>query len=185
MSLWREVTHGFRSILSRHVADREIDEEVRQFMDEALAELIALGASPEDARRTVRLKYGTAHAAREEVRSFGWENTVASILSDLRYGTRLLRRNPGFTTIAVLTLGLGIGSATAIFSVVSPVLFEPLPYPHAERILTITDRSADGVAVPVAFGTFRELIERNHSFEALAVFKSWQPNLEQPMILTP
>ncbi len=175
MSIWRQLTHGLRALFSREAADLEIRDEVRQFMDEAEAELIAGGATPEEARRTVRSKYGTAQAAREEVRSFGWENIVRSVLADLRYGARLLRRTPGFTTVAVLTLGLGIGSATAIFSAVSPVLFEPLAYPHPERVLSITNRSADGAPLPVTFGTYRELVERSRSFEALSVFKPWQP----------
>ena len=175
MSIWRQLAHGLRSLVHREAADLAIRDEVKQFLDEAVAELVAGGVSPEEARRTVRLRYGTPQAAREELRSFGWENTVTSVLADLRYGARLLRRTPGFTTVVVLTLGLGIGAATAIFSAVSPVLFEPLAYPHAERILSIANHSAEGAPVPVTFGTYRELVERSRAFEALSVFKPWQP----------
>ena len=92
MSIWRQLTHGLRALFSREAADLEIRDEVRQFMDAAEAELIAGGATPEEARRTVRSKYGTAQAAREEVRSCGWESIVRSVLADRRYGARLLRR---------------------------------------------------------------------------------------------
>lgn len=175
MSLWRQVTHGFRSLLHREAADRDIRDEVRQFLDDAEADVMARGASPEDAARAVRREFGSADAAREQLRSFGWEHTVSTVLADLRFGARLLRRSPGFTTVAVLTLGLGIGSATAIFSVVSPVLFEPLSYPDASQVVSITDRSPDGAPAAVTFGTYREVLERSRSFTGLAVFKPWQP----------
>jgi putative ABC transport system permease protein len=75
----------------------------------------------------------------------------------------------------VLTLGLGIGAATAIFSAVYPVLFQPLSYPDAGRILAISDRSTDGAEVPITYGSYRELVERNRSFQAMAAYKPWQP----------
>ncbi len=175
MSIWRQLAYGLRSLIRREMVDQEIRDEVLQFLDEAVAELVSSGMPVEEARRTVRLKYGTAQVAHEDVRSFGWEATVTSVLADLRYGMRLLRRTPGFATAAVLTLGLGIGSATAIYSAVRPVLFEPLPYPHPDRVLSITDRSEDGAPLPLTFGTYRELVERSRSFQALSVFKPWQP----------
>jgi len=175
VSIWRQLTHGLRSLVRRETADQEIRDEVAEFLDEAAAELVSRGMPVEDAKRAVRLKYGTAQGAREDVRSFGWEATVTSVLTDLRYGMRLLRRTPGFTTVAVLTLGLGIGSATAIYSAVRPVLFEPLPYPYPDQILSITDRNEDGAPLPVTFGTYRELVERSRSFQALSAFKPWQP----------
>ena len=96
---------------------------------------------------------------------------------DLRFTARLMTRHPGFALAAVLTLALGIGASTAIFSVVKPALFEPLPYPEADRILSLCDRGQDGSCVDVAFGTYREILARNHSFESLAVARPWQPVL--------
>ena len=97
--------------------------------------------------------------------------------SDLRFASRLMTRNPGFALAAVLTLALGIGGSTAIFSVVKPALFEPLPYPDPQRILSICDRAQDGSCLDIAFGTYRELLLRNRSFESLAVARPWQPVL--------
>jgi len=99
------------------------------------------------------------------------------MFQDLRYGARMLRRNPWFTAIAVFTLALGIGASTAIFSAVNPILFEPLPYPNAGRITTLWDYGSEGKQLNVTFGTYRELLERSRSFDALAVMKPWQPAL--------
>jgi putative ABC transport system permease protein len=100
-----------------------------------------------------------------------------SLWQDLRYGVRMLMKQPGFTIVAVVTLALGIGASTAIFSAVNPILFEPLPYPHAGRITMIWDLGVDGSRVDVTFGTYRELESRSRSFEAIAVMKPWQPTI--------
>src|SRR5215469_6507482 len=98
-----------------------------------------------------------------------------SLIEDIRYALRQLRKNPGFACTAILILALGIGGTSAIFSVLNPVLFEPLPYPHASRIMTIWYSGRDGERVGQAFHTYSEVAERSHSFEALAVMKPWQP----------
>jgi putative ABC transport system permease protein len=102
---------------------------------------------------------------------------MRTFIQDLRYGARMLLKHPGFTLIAVFTLALGIGATTAIFSAVNPVLFEPLPYPRASSIMTIWYVGADGSRVEQAFGTYREVAQRNHSFDAIAVMKPWQPTM--------
>ena len=104
-------------------------------------------------------------------------------LQDLRYAARQLRKNPGFACTAILILALGIGGTTAIFSTIHPILFEPLPYPNASRIMMIWYTGEDGSRIPQSFHTYRELAERSRSFEAIAVMKPWQPTLtggEQP-----
>ena len=99
------------------------------------------------------------------------------LIHDLRYALRQLRKAPGFACAAIVILALGIGGTTAIFSTLNPILFEPLPYPHASRIMMIWYADEDGVRSPQAFHTYRELAERNMSFEAVAVMKTWQPTL--------
>lgn len=98
-------------------------------------------------------------------------------LQDLHYALRQLRKNLGFACAAILILGLGIGAATAIFSAVNPILFEPLPYPQADRITMIWYAGQDGSRIPQTFHTYREVAERNRSFDSLAVIKPWQPTL--------
>jgi predicted permease len=89
----------------------------------------------------------------------------------------MLWRKPGFTLVAALTLALGIGASTAIFSVVNPILFEPLPFPQAGRVMMIWDHGPGGSRAEVTFGSYRELAQRSRSFDALAVMRSWQPAL--------
>lgn len=168
---------GAHALLRRRELDRETSEEIAHFLEEAEADLVARGASREEARRAVRLRYGDPLPAREDVRAYGWEAGVETLLSDLRLTLRGLRRNPAFTTVVVLTLGLGVGATTAIVSAVRPVLFEPLAYPAADRLVSIADRGGDGTLLQTTFGTYRELDQRNRVFSGLAVFKPWEPTL--------
>ncbi|MCI0404009.1 MAG: ABC transporter permease [Acidobacteria bacterium] len=101
---------------------------------------------------------------------------METLWQDLRYGTRQLLRSPGFTAVAVLTLALGIGGATVIFSAVNPILFEPLPYPHPDRIMMVWD-IFESARSEVTFHTYREIAERNRSFDALAILEPWQPTM--------
>jgi predicted permease len=101
---------------------------------------------------------------------------ITGILRDFRYALRQVRNNPGFACTAIIILGLGIGACTAIFSAVNPILFEPLPYPHASRIMMIWD-IFEGSRNEVTFHTYRELAERNRSFDDVAVVRPWQPTL--------
>ena len=111
------------------------------------------------------------------MQSYRWEDEM---IQDFRFGVRMLLKKPGFTLIAIFTLALGIGASTAIFSAVNPILFEPLPYPNSERTAMMWDFGPNGTRQEVTFGTYRELAERNSSFEAIAVMKSWQPTLTGP-----
>ena len=177
MSRWRSVVRGIRALLQPSAADRETDEELRTFFEHAEAERVAIGIPSAEARRALRLEFGSALALREEVRASGWEHLVGTITGDVRYAIRGLRDNAGLTMVVVTTLALGVGATTAIFSAVKPVLFESLPYPSGDRIVAIWDRAVDGSPADITFGTYRELVERSRSFEAIAAMKPWQPTL--------
>ena len=118
MAVWRPLSRGLPVLVRQSAADRDIDEEVRQFLEEASAEALERGASPAEARRASRLAFGDAMAIREEVRSHGWEHIVDTALADLRHAVRGLGRRPGFAAVGALTLALGLGASTAIFSAV-------------------------------------------------------------------
>ena len=178
MSLWRQLTRGLRALARRTGADREVAEELEVFLEQDAAERVAAGLSPEAARRAAQLEYGNRTQMREEVRSSGWENAVAAFFGDLRYAGRRLRRSPGFTAVAAITLALGLGASTAIFSAVYPILFAPLPYPQPGRILMVWD-SNGGERSDVTFHTWREVAQRNHSFDGVAAADAplWQPTI--------
>ena len=104
---------------------------------------------------------------------------MRGLVQDFRYGVRMLAKSPGFTVVAVLTLALGIGANTAIFSAVSPILFEPLPYPLASRIVMIWD-IFQGSRSDVTFHTYRELASRSYSFDTVCAMEPWRPTMTGP-----
>lgn len=174
MSLGRQLKRGIRALTNRRAADHDLGDEVAHYLEQTVATNVARGMSPSDARRAALLEIGNTTVVREQVRDYGWENIVDTFVADLRVAARRLRTQPGFTVVAVVTLALGIGASTAIFSAVNPILFETLPYPNARRILTVADMSPEGTPVDMAFGNFRELSLRSKSFHAMAVVRPWE-----------
>jgi len=177
VSLWRQLRRGLRTLAHRKAGDAEIDTELRHYFDQAVAAYAARGYSPEEARRAAQLEVGNMTAAHEQIRSYGWENVVETVVADLRYSLRRLRANPGFAFVSILTLALGIGATTAIFSVVNPILFEPLPYPGGDRIVTVWYTGDDGSRTMQTFGNYREFAARTKSVEAIAAVAPWQPTI--------
>ena len=180
MSLWRQLARGVRALTRRSAADRDVSDEVRDYLERAAAAHLARGLRPDAAARAARLELGNVTAVREQVREYGWENLVETVLADVRYAIRRLLGTPGFTVVTVLTLAVGIGATTAILGVVNPILFQPLPYPAAGRIVTIWEATAGGPRLQGMFGTFRQIEARARSFEAIAVIRPWQPTVTGP-----
>jgi putative ABC transport system permease protein len=176
MSLMRQITRGLRGLFCQRVTNEDIAAEIGQYFDETVAAGLARGLSLDQAHRAARAEIGNVAPVQEQVRSYGWENGVRTFLFDLRYAARQLRTHRGFTLVSVITLALGIGASTAIFSAVNPILFSPLPYPHPDRVLMIWD-SFRGARSDLSFGTFYELAHRSRSFEAITLFEAWQPTM--------
>jgi predicted permease len=135
MSLLRNIASGIRSLFRKEQVSHELDEELNGFLEMAAEEKMKQGMSRKDALRAVRLERGNLEGAKEVVRSAGWESFVETFWQDLRYGLRTLRKSPGFTAVAVLTLALGTGANTAIFSLLDSLVFRDLPVLHPEQLV--------------------------------------------------
>ncbi|HEY2466390.1 MAG TPA: ABC transporter permease [Terracidiphilus sp.] len=185
MSFWRQLNQGLRGLLRRNERESEIDAEVHNYFEDVAAAHRERGLSDADARRAAFRECGNLHAAKEQVRTYGWENTLRTFVADLCFAGRQLHRNPGFTVISIVTLGLGVGASTAIFSAINPILFKRLPYPHPSRILVLWN-ARHGSRSEISFETYLELSQRSHSFESTGIFEPWQPTMtsrEEPQRL--
>jgi putative ABC transport system permease protein len=158
--------------------DCELEEELafhRETLEEQHRER---GLDADAARRAARLELGGAAQIAESWRDQRGLVFLDTLRQDVRYGLRMLRRTPGFTAAALLTLTLGIGANTAIFTVVDAVLLKPLPYADPERLVIVGDRDADGSLEGVGLATALDWRERSGSFEQFAMIRLWIPTLE-------
>jgi putative ABC transport system permease protein len=179
MSLLRNIATGLRSLVRRNKVNRELDEELSAYLETAAVEKMKLGMSRKEALRAVRLEQGTLELTREVVRSSSWESFVETCWQDLRFAARMLGKSPSFTVVAVLTLALGIGANSAIFSVVNAVLLRPLSYKDSDQLVQLIEHDQRrGIDFDwVSFPNFHDWAEQTKAFQYMAAYKFHAFNL--------
>src|SRR5436309_9513326 len=160
--------HRMRSLFRRAQLDRDLDEEMSAHLELAVEENLERGLSPAEARRQALVRFSGPQQAKEQHREARSLPFLGTLFQDLRFAFRVLRKSPGFSAIAVLTLALGIGATTAIFSVVYGVLLRPLPFSEPNRIMAIFEVNNQGTWSHLADPNFDDFRDQNHSFEAIA-----------------
>jgi putative ABC transport system permease protein len=177
----------------------EIVEELAQHLEDRYEELRSGGASSEEAYRAVLVEMSDRQLLAEGLRRVERQargdsialgarriDMFGDLLRDMRYAIRILAKNPGFTAVAVLTLALGIGANTAIFSVVHAVLLRPLPYPEPDRLVILAEKDREGDRMGASYPNYIDWRERAQSFEDMAAYVTQSFNLtgsEKPMRL--
>jgi putative ABC transport system permease protein len=151
---------------------RDLEDELQSHLSMAAQDRVDRGQTREQAEASAFREMGNVGLIKEVTRQmWGW-TSLARLLQDLRFGARMLRKNPGSTLVSLLTLALGVGASTAIFSVVYGVLLRPLPYEKPEQIVRVWEVDGKGARMQVADPNFDDLYEQNHTLQALAQFHS-------------
>src|SRR5579859_2906333 len=163
MRLWVLCRSALRNLFHRREIESQLDDELKAYARTVVDEKVAAGMPVAEARRTAMAEFGGIERAKQGVRDNRAGTTVELIWQDIRYSLRQLRRNPGFTLTAVITMGLGIGATTAIFSAAYSLLLRPLPYQGANQIMNVSDLNSapildpDFVAARTGVRSFRQL----------------------------
>src|SRR5216684_1362907 len=184
MPFLRNIVTGLRSLFRKEQVDREWNEELGAYLEMATEEKIKQGMSPKDALRAVRLERGSLEVTKEVVRSGGWESFVETCWQDLRYAQRRLRMAPTFTIATVLTLALGIGATTSIFTLVHAVLLKSLPVANPGELYRLGKESRccyqGGYSQEkefslVSYDLYKYLRDNTKGFSELAAFPAPEP----------
>ena len=188
-------TRWLRSLFARDQATRDVDDEIRFHLEMEQQKLIEQGMDQGEARRQARLRFGGEQKWRHEVRDVDGIGPIERVRADARFGLRVLRRNPVFAFVSIVTLALGIGASTAIFSVVDGILLRALPYPAPDELVTVwadyTERGGPerewwgypnffDLRQDTAHSTAGAEGEEGRVFDELALWTGWNPTLTHP-----
>ncbi len=167
--MYRDLLFRVRALFRRRVMDEELREELRFHFDRQVERYEAAGLSHQEASRRARLALGGFDQAEEECRQARGIHIVETLIQDTRYGLRMLRRNPTFTAVVILTLAVGIGANTAMFSVVNALLLNPYRFPESDRIVSVEARHISGTNQNTGYRDFLDWREQNDVFVEMAI----------------
>src|SRR6202522_3627242 len=179
-AMLNDVLIRLRALFRRKAVEGELNEELRFHFEQHVRKLVEAGMTREEATRQARLEFGGDDQIKEECREARGIHLFETFAQDLRYSMRTLRKSPGFAAIAILTLALGIGANTAIFSYVNAWLIKPLPYPQVDRLMILLSHdikkggTGEGVTSSADFCDYQK---QSSSFDALVPYTSWYFNL--------
>jgi predicted permease len=173
----RKILFTLRNLFRKKSVESELQEELRFHLDSQIRQNLEKGMSEEEARREAKLQLGGLEQTKEKVREIRSGHFVETLFQDIRHAFRLLVREPGFLAVALLTLSIGIGANTAIFSVAQAVLMRPLPYPNPDRLVMLWSVEKDGSLSNVNYATFEDWKHWLKSFSSISVMSSWEPTL--------
>lgn len=166
-----DLLHRLRALFRREAVDAEMDEELAYHLEREAEKLRRLGSSEEESLRSARIALSGVEQARQQCRESRGTKNLEILGQDLRYGLRMLRKKPGVTFLILLSLAIGIGANSALFSVTNTLLLKPLPYPHPDRLALLWLRSP-GIGIPQDWpspGQYHDLRTQNHVFDQTAI----------------
>lgn len=160
--------------------EQDLNSELQAHLELLMEENLRKGMTLEDARHAARREFGGIEQTKELYRERVGLPFLETFLQDLRYAIRMLRKSPSFTAVAVLTLALGIGANSAVFSIVNGVLLHPLPFANADRLVMAGEKDDEGKPATTSYATYEDWKSRSKSFEDLTLYRQWQPTLMAP-----
>jgi predicted permease len=185
MPLLRNFITGIQALFHKEQRSHDMDEELQAFQEASIREKLRRGMSDQQARRAARIEMGSTEAVKHKVRASGWESTAESIWQDIRFSLRMMTKSPGFTAVAVLSLALGIGGNTAIFTLIHQVLLRDLPVQNPQQLVTFDTSENGGVLGGIDLGSYgmfpwyfaRQLQANPGPFQGIAAFLSFSPKV--------
>ncbi|HEY6250588.1 MAG TPA: permease prefix domain 1-containing protein [Candidatus Angelobacter sp.] len=168
------------TLFHRSRMSEDLEEELRSHIEKRAEDLERSGLSRAEAIRRAGIEFGGLERFKEECRQERGGSWLETLWSDVRYGLRMFRRSPGFTAVAVLTLALGIGANTAIFSVVQGVMLAPLPYHDPDRLVIVWQNNAQTPRLSISLPDFEDWQRQATSFEQMAGVRLYSFNLTSP-----